>query len=416
MTRKKERLQMQRNLFATLQRNEKNEFISIVLKNKKIDLNFLEINFCSPLMYEAWRRYPSRQWMQYLLDHGAKIDLRNSYAMTAFHFAMKNEDISSEVIWFLLLSGANPNAVSETGNTPLHLGCQHAINVGVLSLLELCNGRDHQNVRDEGMTYRHVPKINVNCINNDGDTPLMLATKSYKPESNVVKILLEYNAKINIVNKQKFGALYFAVKKGSPDVVDMLLCHGADANIVNDEDSTPLDYACSHGRVNEVRSLLAYKANVNRQNQFGRTALHLLADNNQDHFLSRDIIDIQLCYGADINIQDYNGETPLFYAVRRFFELQNYDQRPNMMSLIKTLLYARSDVDIQLLNGVGDLVKGDTILHCAVRNKHWNMVELILSYSPDLRLRNCRRQTARHVARKLDTNKASCMKIINIIE
>ena len=43
------------------------------------------------------------------------------------------------------------------------------------------------------------------------------------------------------------------------------------------------------------------------------------------------------------------------------------------------------------------------------------MVQLILNYGPDLRIRNCQNETASDIADKLDENDEECVMIFNLI-
>lgn len=237
----------QRNLIKMLKSNDY-ESVEIMIKQKIIDLNFLDSrHYCSPLMFEVGRKkFPSIEMIQYLLDHGASIDLRDRNGRSALHLLMLNKQARSSnapCIELLLSHGANPNGTDNTGDTPLHTACICANTNAVKCLLAFRNdGQDQiSKLQNKEMTDGILQTIDVNCINDAGDSPLMLATNHKKLGFELVGILLEYNAEVNLVNKQKCSALHFAGQYGSSQVVHLLLIRGADVNIVNNEDRTPLE-------------------------------------------------------------------------------------------------------------------------------------------------------------------------------
>ncbi|WP_192829056.1 ankyrin repeat domain-containing protein, partial [Brachyspira hyodysenteriae] len=71
--------------------------------------------------------------------------------------------------------------------------------------------------------------IEMDFKNKDGYTPLMIA--SYKGNTDIVKLLLEYNASVDITNKDNYTALIYACIYGRADVVTILLEHKANMYI-----------------------------------------------------------------------------------------------------------------------------------------------------------------------------------------
>jgi len=59
--------------------------------------------------------------------------------------------------------------------------------------------------------------------------------------------------------------------------------------------------------------LLAHKADLADRDSAGRTVLHYLASN--ESFLNPEALDYILSQGADINVLDANGRTPIYMAV-----------------------------------------------------------------------------------------------------
>jgi hypothetical protein len=107
------------------------------------------------------------------------------------------------------------------------------------------------------------------------ETALMHASVSGHPD--VVKVLLQHNAKLDIVNYEGHTALYWATWGDHPDVMKMLLSAGANPNIPDNRGETPLNRAVLlETRIDAtdlVKLLLQRGADVNRKNKAGETVL-----------------------------------------------------------------------------------------------------------------------------------------------
>ena len=78
---------------------------------------------------------------------------------------------------------------------------------------------------------------------------------------------------------------------------------------------------------------------------------------------------------ANVNIQDADGMTCVFYAI-------DCNRKPQKsLDVLQLLLnYSNIDINLQLLHRTlcTPYSKGDTILHCAVRNTNMKVVQMIL--------------------------------------
>ena len=94
----------------------------------------------------------------------------------------------------------------------------------------------------------------------------MLICASWKGYLDVVKLLIEKNAKIDVKDKQDWGtAMMYASEFGHIDIVQVLLSNNADVNANNSNKHTALMHASNRGHVQIVKVLLANKANVDMQ-------------------------------------------------------------------------------------------------------------------------------------------------------
>jgi ankyrin repeat protein len=150
-------------------------------------------------------------------------------------------------------------------------------------------------------------KINSKSKNYGDSTALYIASKN--GHANVVKILLENNANVNLFKKDGETALCVAAKNGHSLVIEHLLASNASVNQPTNDGVTPLWYASSKGHVNVVDVLVKNKADIKRSASDGSTALWIAASNGH-----AGVIRSLQKAGADLNVPNRDGTTPLFAA------------------------------------------------------------------------------------------------------
>jgi ankyrin repeat protein len=162
------------------------------------------------------------------------------------------------------------------------------------------------------------------------------ATKGDLP---TVKRLIAWGADVNARNIRRETALMFASRNGSKKIVQLLIAKEADVNArsfwpddqvggmqghrtgqicmamrKNYDWETALMMASKNGHKNIVELLLACGADVNAKTGFGETALFAATLTNQ-----KEIVKLLLAEGADINVKNLEGETALDIACERDF-------------------------------------------------------------------------------------------------
>jgi len=112
----------------------------------------------------------------------------------------------------------------------------------------------------------------------------------------VVKILLENGADVNIFQQNK--PLHNVAMNGHIEVAEILLAHGADINAKGTDEAAPLHTAVSNNQLAMVKWLLSKGANVNSRASYNCTALHSAARHN-----NVEIGKILLEHGADPTLE-----------------------------------------------------------------------------------------------------------------
>ena len=133
--------------------------------------------------------------------------------------------------------------------------------------------------------------------------------------------------------------LAFCCSRGHCDIFDVLIENGADVNHKDQFDNSHLRYAMSNNNPVIIRHLLDNGADVNHVNLNNDTCIHTCD-------ITLECLDILLCYGglALINKQDNGGYTPLYVAV----DCGNID-------IISRLLDCGADPDISDFEGITPL-------------------------------------------------------------
>jgi ankyrin repeat protein len=102
-------------------------------------------------------------------------------------------------------------------------------------------------------------RFDPNDFDDEGRTPLHLATLSQNPEY-FIKTLLDYGANINALTDKNETPIFFAVYYGKEKAVELLLELGADSTIPNDIGQEPKYFAIK-GNNKKIISLLYSKQN-----------------------------------------------------------------------------------------------------------------------------------------------------------
>lgn len=164
---------------------------------------------------------------------------------------------------------------------------------------------ENKNLVESLLSYEN---INLNAENENGDLPLILAINRSTAE--IVKLLIDNGAKVNIKDKVGFTPLMHAI----PDIDKMrLLLEHKDikVNVQTKGGLSALVLATINLRDAPLKLLLEHKdINVNIKNLNGNTPLMIASMNN----LKNSVKLLLSAKGIDVNIQNNIGQTALMLA------------------------------------------------------------------------------------------------------
>jgi len=158
-----------------------------------------------------------------------------------------------------------------------------------------------------------------------------LHAASYKGHIDVVRVLLDHGANVNMTDKKNKTPLNLAFSGGHLEIMRMLLEHGADVDVPDRAYGLISHVASQYGQVEVVHLLLRHNANVNAPGYMNWTPLHSASDTGHAK-----VVQLLLDHGADINAQSKAHNTPLRNAVKN-----------GHLKVVRLLLEHGADVNIR---------------------------------------------------------------------
>ncbi len=354
-----------------------------------------------------------------------------------------------DIVKLLIEKGANLNARDSVNGAPYKSGDT--------ALLKAAK-RDHIEVVEVFAAY--VKKLGVDLQDKLGQTALWYGSENESFE--MVKLIHSMGGKINIPNNSGKSILTTTILHKSYDILDFLVSKGADINMIDYGGHTTLIEAISmrHDKNYDIvyryiEKFMTFKPNVNItklfQNGGGYSALHraarygfvdtikLLLDNGAiinikslatggtplhtaASIKSYNAATYLVERGADLEVADFSGDTPLFTAVKVFdpdmvktlvklgskinvqskvnvlttplnIAIMNLDpfNHRKAINIMKTLLDNNADVNFSSSNGNTPLI---TASYNSDMIQSIEKVKLLLTKGPNLNLVNDKGETA----------------------
>ncbi|KAF8542347.1 ankyrin repeat-containing domain protein, partial [Trichophaea hybrida] len=227
----------------------------------------------------------------------------------------------------------------------------------------------------------------IEVTSDENKTALYLAVEANL--KNIVEQLLDHRAD---PTRRKSGqnALHLAAAEGYTDIIKLLLERDADIEATSDENKTALYLAAYGEHAESISALIDGGALTDKRDQDGRTLLYW----SYGYSDSADALKTLLAKGVNPNILDHDGHSDLYYTIER----QNNNG-------VEALLEARADVNLRgpiqetplclaLKSGQSDIARrllnvdgidiqasdicGQQAIHLAARNGDLDVLNILL--------------------------------------
>lgn len=174
--------------------------------------------------------------------------------------------------------------------------------------------------------------VNKSC---DFNRWTALHAATHKGYVEIAEFLIKHGADVNVKDKDGYTALHntadsflkgFPRKRTEVDrnrIAALLLKHGANVNATTNHGETVLHGAALTNNVGLVQFLLKKGADSNIQQSQGITPLHFALSAGENRL---EVVRLLLSHGADLNVTDENGRTPKDYAE---------DYHPKLLELLE---------------------------------------------------------------------------------
>ncbi|MCU0501266.1 MAG: ankyrin repeat domain-containing protein [Anaerolineae bacterium] len=240
--------------------------------------------------------------VQLLVDHGANINIADKDGVTPLkHAQARGFKEIEQILLKAATTGARGSAVGDAAAKARDARLIAAAKQGdVAAVKELLSQGASVHARDE-----------------KGETALIAA--AYRNDLAIADLLIRAGADVNAQDNTKQSAYLIPTADGTLELLQRTLQAGADVHSLDSYNGTGLIRAADRGHVEIIRELLKTDIKIDHVNRLGWTALLeaiILGDGGPRH---TEVVRLLVDAGANVNLADGQGLTPLAHAQRRGF-------------------------------------------------------------------------------------------------
>lgn len=345
--------------------------------------------------------------IKYLITKGSDINLEDSHGIFPITAAAGSGQSNTEIYEAFFKAGIDPKKKYKDGANLLLMAIPYDKNLS-LSNYFITKGLSLKDVDNNGNTaFNYAARTgNIALLKTllekgvkHTDNALLIAAQGSRRETNTLetyKYLTEdLKIKPTATNKEGQNVLHFlANKPNQTEIINYFIAKGSDINKADNDGNTPFMIAASSRETTAaLEQLLAIVKNINAQNLKGESALTAAVKSGTPN-----AVEILLSKGADVKVQDKEGNNLGFYLVQSY--------RPQMMGRSPEGTNAKQDpfaAKIKLLQGKGlnlaaPQKDGNTLYHLAVTKNDLTLLKKIADLNIDINAKNKDGLTALHKA------------------
>ncbi|XP_023318028.1 uncharacterized protein LOC106651321 [Trichogramma pretiosum] len=369
------------SILKLMVQSENRETIIQLLLDAGCPVNDLNTDAQEPtLLYSAVQRQNDKI-VEMLLDKGAQIGIKNHYSgLTPMHLAAQKAQYKS--LWTMLNHEVDVNITDNTGKTVLQIVCNDA-------------------VFDESLTN--------------------------KVQINVIKKLLEKGALVNITDDSGNTALHSLLSNSSRgyndepvlELVKTFFQKGLKWK-VDKHGQNFAHIAAGNNHFKTLNYLLDFVEDVNEVDAKSKTILHKLLEglDNLSKFVPKEaehVIVRLISMGASFDIKSSSGDAAIHQAIKlKNIDLilevlqgaGNFNVQDQFGNTVIHHLLQLKNIELEIIDQLLksnkfnlDLInlKKESVLHSAIKNKHYNILYLLLQRSCNVRIQDFNGDSALHL-------------------
>ena len=263
------------------------------------------------------------------------------------------------------LTSIDVNCIDDVGNTPLHLACNHnQVEVARLLTEERCCDQNIRNLRGELAVHIACAKGSYELVKLVSSCDVNVQNLNGSTPLHVTLICMKGSAEekeVGILDHRSRPLRYMAPKhmnkEESMKIVRFLVCEkGCNMSIANIGGNIPIHIACDKNDLELVKLLATWTdLPVNHHNKDGDTPLHMACRNASDEIVST-LAEMNKC---NQNIQNKAGQLALHIACER-----------KLLNMVKIVSNCEDP-------NTGDS-DGNTPLHVAARTGNGDIVDYLI--------------------------------------
>ncbi|WP_264705646.1 ankyrin repeat domain-containing protein [Wolbachia endosymbiont (group A) of Gymnosoma rotundatum] len=353
---------------------------------ESVDVNSTDENGWTLLHLAAWKGQLDNARL--LIEKGADINAENIFGRKPIHVAAESNN--TNIIEFFLSKGMNVDDTDRYGRTPLYCASWNG-HLGVVKYL-VEKGADI-NAQDKGgetsldaaTDQKHEDVVGY-LKQVQLDQELLIAAQYGNFDE--VRDLVSQGASLNAKYSNGMTVMHSAAYGGNLDIVKYFVADAKNSLEIKDNGGrVSLHYAAYNGKLDVVKYFVDEgEVDVNLKDSDGQTALHMASGGGH-----LDVVGYLTSKGADIKAKDKDGKTPLDIAIdRKHDSIVKYLKQAQLneqllaavqdsdFSKVKDLINLGADVNIKDKDG-------KTPLHYVSRSDHHlGMVKYLISKGADI--------------------------------